>query len=102
MRSFVAQSGQNIYDIAAIAYGDSNAIFQLLNENPSLNINANTYAGTTINYTPPVNNTNYAKQQLSTLKPATGIANNKVGDYLLQEDGFDFDLESGTGKIELE
>jgi hypothetical protein len=102
MRSFTAQSGQSIFDLASIAYGDCTAILQLKSENPSINISDNNFAGKTINYTPPAN-TNFSKTQLSGNVVATAWQDNFANtDYLLQEDGFDFDLESGTGKIELE
>src|ERR1035437_7551417 len=100
MKSFVAQSGQSIFDLAYMAYGDSSAIFQLLVENPTLSMNT-PFAGKSINYTPTIN-ANFAKQQLRTMVIATSWQDNVNHDYLLKEDGSDFILEDGSGKIELE
>ena len=100
-KSFIAQNGQSIYDLAFMAYGDNSAIFQLLGENPSLNLSSNTYAGINIVYTPQINN-NYTILQLTNKLPATAWQPQIINDYLLQEDGFDFELETGIGKIELE
>ena len=102
MNSFIAQSGQSIHDLAYMAYGDFTAIFQLRKENPTINITGNNFAGLTINYT-PTTNTVVSKQGLIGSVIATAWQDNAGStDYLQQEDGFDFELESGTGKIELE
>src|ERR1035437_51675 len=100
MKSFVAQSGQSIFDLAYMAYGDSSAIFQLLVEKPTLSMNT-PFAGKRINYSSPIN-VNHAKQQLTSLVIATSWQDNVNHDYILQEDGSDFILEDGSGKIELE
>lgn len=49
------QNGQSVYDIALACYGDSSAIYDLANENPTLNIGATSdIGGKTITYTPRV------------------------------------------------
>ena len=64
-------------------------------------INNNNFAGVTINYT-PTTNTTVSKQGLVGSVIATAWQDNSgATDYLLQENGFGFELESGTGKIEL-
>lgn len=100
MKSFYAQEGQSIHDIAFMAYGDNNAIVKLMQENPTINMAQSTYAGVKINYT-PVANTSVAQNKLNGRVIATKTQKIKT-DYLLQENGFGFTLEDGTGKIELE
>jgi hypothetical protein len=101
LKSFIAQTGQSVFDLASLAYGDNTAIIQLKTENPFLDINSNNYGGLKINYTPTLNS-NYAKQQLIKLIPASACFKDNKNNYLQQEDGFDFELEDNSGKIELE
>ena len=61
LKSFIAQTGQSLSDLALMAYGDSNLEFDLIKENPTLNRNAASYAGVKIFYTPPANNVNYTR-----------------------------------------
>jgi hypothetical protein len=98
MKTFTAQYGMSALDIASYCYGDASQIFQLRKDNPNLDINMGDFTGVKINYTPN-NNSNSVKRLFTNLIPATSIINKNL---LLQEDGFAFDLEDGSGKIELE
>ena len=102
LKSFIAQTGQSLSDLALMAYGDSSLEFDLIKENPTLNRNAASYAGVKIFYTPPANNVNYTRLGLSKLVFASSSIKLSTGDYLLQEDSADFLLEDNTGKIEVE
>lgn len=44
-------SGQNIFDIALMTYGDVSAVVRLLEDNPNLDINQEINAGSIIEYT---------------------------------------------------
>ncbi|HTA62775.1 MAG TPA: hypothetical protein VK835_09980 [Bacteroidia bacterium] len=101
-KSFIAQTGQSLSDLALMAYGDSSMEFALLKENPTLNRHAASYAGVKIVYTPPTNNANYTRLGLTKLVFATSSVKLSLGDYLLQENEADFLLEDNTGKLEVE
>lgn len=101
-KTFVAQTGQSLSDLAFMAYGDSTLEFDLLKENPTLNRNAISYEGIKIFYTPPANNANYTRLVLSNRVIATSSVKIGEGNYLLQENGADFLLEDNTGKIQVE
>lgn len=100
-RSFIAQAGQSVLDLALIAYGDSQEILKLAGENPGLDINAVSYNGVKINYTPPSNNNNKTKFGLTNIVPATASYIVAPTKDLLKEDGYYILLEDGT-KIALE
>ena len=102
LKSFIAQTGQSLSDLALMAYGDSSLEFDLVKENPNLNRNAASFAGVKIFYTPPANNVNYSRLGLTKLVFATSSVKLSTGDYLLQEAGADFLVENNTGKIEIE
>jgi hypothetical protein len=102
LKSFIAQTGQSLSDLAFMAYGDSTLEFALIKENPNLNRHATSYAGVKIFYTPPTNNANYTRLGLSKQVIATSSIKIGEGDYLLQENDADFLLENNNGKIELE
>ena len=102
LKSFIAQTGQSLSDLALMAYGDSSLEFDLIKENPTLSRNAASYAGIKIFYTPPANNANYARRGLTNLVFATSSIKNGEGNYLVQEDDANFLLEGSSGKIELE
>jgi hypothetical protein len=101
-KSFIGQTGQSLSDLALMAYGDSTLEFDLIRENPTLNRNAASFAGVKIFYTSPTNNVNYAKLGLTNIVFATSSIKLSTGDYLLQEDSYDFLLENNLGKIEIE
>ena len=102
LKSFIAQTGQSLSDLALMAYGDSTLEFTLLKENPALNRNAASYAGVQIFYTTPANNVNYIRRGFTNIVFATSSIKLSTGDYLLQEDEADFLLEDNSGKIEVE
>ena len=99
-KSFIAQSGQSVLDLALYAYGDSQEILKLAKENPGLDINAISYSGQKINYTPPANN-NKAKLGLTNIIPATASILMSPSADLQTEDGYYILLEDGE-KIKLE
>lgn len=99
-KSFIAQQGQSVLDLALYAYGDSSEVIKLASENPGLDINARTYAGEKINYT-PTPNTIKSRLSLTNIIPASASFEGTNQGVLLQENGFDILLEDGS-KIDLE
>jgi hypothetical protein len=51
METIKTVSGQNIFDIALMTYGDVSAVVQLLEDNPQININQEIKSGTILKYT---------------------------------------------------
>lgn len=52
--TLTVQSGQTIFDLAVIAYGDASRIYDLIKENPAIQSPLTNLTGLTITYTPSV------------------------------------------------
>jgi len=102
---FTSIPNQSVYDICLQTYGDLNKVYKLIQDSGFQNICYYPLPNTYFTYNPSLQKDAIFASYLS----KKGIIINTVqtqksssANYLLQEDGFDFDLESGTGKIELE
>ena len=93
-QSFIVREGQTIYDLAIQLYGKFEGIGNLISLLPSLDTDLT--PGSVILY--PEDLTADNAKFLTTLVCSKPL----VEGYLLQETGFGFTLEDGTGKIKLE
>lgn len=100
---FIAREGQSLFDLAMMAYGDYTKIFQLIAENPTLNLTNSYYVGKKVYYSPG-NTNDKTNLGLSNKILVTGLSPVHPGniEYLQQENDSYFELEDGTGKIKLE
>jgi hypothetical protein len=102
---FTSIPNQSVYDVCLQTYGDLNNTYKLIQDSGFKNISNYPLPNTSFTFDKSLQKDAIFASYLS----KKGIIINTVQtqktsstNYLLQEDGFDFDLENGTGKIELE
>ena len=102
--TFTSIPNQNIYDVCLQTYGDLNKTYKLIQDSNFANISNYPLPNTNFTYDKTLQKDAIFASYLSKkgIVINTVTSNKTSTNYLLQEDGFDFVLESGTGKIELE
>lgn len=102
--TYYSRDGQNIYDICLQVYQDLNMVYKLIQDNNWQDIDLYPVAGTPFVYTSSLSADTLFSSYISKNAVHINTGNYKApaGGYLLQEDGFKFELEGGTGDIELE
>lgn len=95
MSIFIGKSGQNIFDIAFMCYGEYN-VLKLMAENSFItDVNYTDFAGKKINYTAVKNNASFYNGLSHKIMNTGTFITKSIGDFLLKEDGFYILQENG-------
>lgn len=98
MSIFIGKSGQNIFDVAFMCYGNYD-VLKLISENSFINdVNYTDFAGKTINYTSVKNNASFYNGLNNKIMNTGAFIITTSGNFLLQENGF-FLLQENGDKI---